>query len=161
MLRPAIRAALNGGDDKMMIGDAGPKIKLEDVDAIEKQINARLTSEYRQFLLKYNGGTPSPDIMDVPDARGTPTDVQVFFGIGRSVDSSNLSWNASLVADRCPGLPVLPIACDSGGNLFCLKVERGVAEKVVYCDLESRECAIYAVAQSFGELIRRLRSHGH
>jgi hypothetical protein len=157
----SLRAALNQGHDEMMIEDAGPKIRIEDVDALEKEIHARLASEYRQFLLEYNGGAPSPETVDVPGAPGTPTDVQVFFGIGRSLDSSNLSWNVSLVADRCPGLPVLPIACDSGGNLFCLRIERGVAERVVYCDLESRECVIYAVAQSFGELIRRLRSYRH
>jgi hypothetical protein len=113
----------------------------------------------QDFLLEFNGGTPTPDTVDVPDAPGTPTDVQVFFGIGRSVESSNLSWNLSQIAERCPGRRVLPIACDSGGNLFALKIERGVTAEVVYCDLDSSECTFYPVAPSFGEFIRRIRTY--
>lgn len=143
----------------MMIEDAGSKIELEDIDAIERALDARLTHDYRDFLLQFNGGAPSLDTVDVPGAPGSPTDVQVFFGIGRSIESSDLIWNLSLVSDRCPECHLLPIACDSGGNLFCLKVDQGVASAVVYCDLESPDCALYPVAACFGDFINRLRPY--
>jgi hypothetical protein len=144
----------------MMIENEGPKIGSKDIAAIESELDAELSSEYRDFLLRYNGGAPTPHAVDVPDAPGTPTDVQVFFGIRRSTETSNLSWNLGLISGRCPDRHVLPISCDSGGNLFCLKVERGVAAEVVYCDLDSPECAFYPVAPSFGKFLSSLRPYG-
>ena len=144
----------------MVIENEGPKIGPEDIAAIESKLDAELSSEYRDFLLRYNGGGPTSDAVDVPDAPGTPTDVQVFFGIRRSTATSNLSWNLCLISDRCPGCHVLPIACDSGGNLFCLKVERGVAAEVIYCDLDSPECKFYPVAPTFGKFLSGLRAYG-
>lgn len=143
-----------------MVEEAGPKIGLEDIDAIERLLDARLACDYQDFLLRFNGGIPTPDTVDVPGLMESPTDVQVFFGIGRSVESSNLSWNLSLVAARCSGRHLLPIACDSGGNLFCLKIVRGGTAEVVYCDLESSECTLYLVASGFGEFVQRLRPYG-
>ena len=144
----------------MIIENSGPIIGPKDIEALELELGAKLAADYLDFLSRYNGGTPTPDTVDVPNAPGTPTDVQVFFGIGRTVESSNLSWNLSLVAERCPRSHVLPIACDSGGNLFCLKVEQGVTAAVVYCDLDSSDCALYAVASSFGSFFQSLRPYG-
>lgn len=141
----------------MIIENAGPKISTQEVDAIEAELGGRLSPSYRDFLLRYNGGAPTPDTVDVRDAPGTPTDVQVFFGIGR-VGSSDLIWNLELIAERCPGHDVLPIACDSGGNLFCLKVVQGIAMEVVYCDLEAENCAFYTVAPGFDEFLQQIRS---
>ena len=143
----------------MIIENAGPEFSPQDIEAIESKLDARLPDDYRYFLSQYNGGTPTPDTVDVPDAPGSPTDVQVFFGIGRRVESSNLYWNLSLIDDRCPSHHVLPIACDSGGNLFCLKIERGIAAAVVYCDLDSSNSTLYAVAPSFGEFLLSLRPY--
>lgn len=141
----------------MLIDNVGPKIGALDIVPIEVELGAVLPDAYRQFLLRSNGGTPTPDTIDVPGADGSPTDVQVFFGIGRSVESSDLTWNLALVAERCPGLRALPIACDSGGNLFCLKFERDAAAKVIYCDLGDPDCAPYEVAASFDEFVAKIR----
>jgi hypothetical protein len=145
----------------MKIENEGPKIEYKDLATIETELDAELSSEYREFLLRYNGGVPTPDAVDVPNAPGMPTDVQIFFGIRRSPETSNLLWNLSLISDRCPNFHVLPIACDSGGNLFCVKVGRGVAAEVVYCDLRSPECTFYTVAPTFGKFLSSLRSYRH
>lgn len=142
----------------MQIDSIGPTITIQDIASIEAEFDASLPDSYRQFLLRYNGGVPTPDTIDVPGAAGSPTDVQVFFGIGRSSDSSDLAWNLALIGERCVGLHVLPIACDSGGNLFCLKVECGAANKLIYCDLDGPDCAMYEVASSFDEFAAMLRS---
>lgn len=144
----------------MRIEDEGPQIGPEDITAIESELDAKLSAEYRDFLLRHNGGVPTPDAVEVPAAPRMPTDVQVLFGIRRSIEASNLLWNLSLIVDRCPDRHILPIACDSGGNLFCLKVERAVAADLVYCDLESPECAFYPVAQTFGKFLSSLRRYG-
>src|SRR5882762_5438868 len=107
----------------MLIEDVGPKIETRDITALEAELGAVLPDSYREFLLLYNGGVPTPGTVDVSGLRGTPTDVQEFFGIATSLESSDLSWNLSLLSERCVGFRALPIACDSGGNLFCLKIE--------------------------------------
>jgi len=139
----------------MKIESEGPPIGPKDISEIESALGAELSAEYRDFLLLHNGGIPTPDTVDVPGAPQMPTDVLVFFGIRRSTETSNLSWNLALISNRCPDCHVLPIACDSGGNLFCLKVERGVAAEVLYCDLGA-ECAIYPVAPTFGQFLNGL-----
>jgi hypothetical protein len=141
----------------MLLEHVGPKIGASDIAHIEAELGARLPESYRQFLMHSNGGVPTPATIDVPGTDGSPTDVQVFFGIRRSVESSDLAWNLALVGDRCPGLHVLPIACDSGGNLFCLKFERDAASRVIYCDLDDPDCATYDVAASFDVFVARIR----
>lgn len=141
----------------MLIENAGPRIQPADIAGIEAELGTALPASYRQFLLHKNGGTPTPDVINVPGADWSPTDVQVFFGIGRSEPSSDLAWNLALVVERCPGLHALPIACDSGGNLFCLRVGRDAPAKVIYCDLNDPECATYEVAASFDEFVTMIR----
>ena len=46
----------------------------------------------------------------------------------------------------------LPIACDSGGNRFCL-AEGG---RVVYIDLDSPEPGKYLVGESFDAFLQKL-----
>jgi cell wall assembly regulator SMI1 len=142
----------------MLIENSGPKIGTQDIAQIEAELGAALPDCYRRFLLQYNGGSPTPDTIDVPGAADSPTDVQVFFGIGRSVESSGLASNLALVRERCPNLHVLPVACDSGGNLFGLSIDHGTASKVIYCDLDDPDCATYEVAASFDEFIAKMRA---
>lgn len=42
-----------------------------------------------------------------------------------------------------------------------LKVDRGLASEVVFIDLHSPNCDMYAVAPTFEELIVKLRPFGH
>jgi hypothetical protein len=142
----------------MLIENIGPQIKSIDVTALEEKLGVELPDSYRKFLLTYNGGTPVQDVVDIVGLTGTPTDVQVFFGIGRPIESSDLTWNLNLIGELCVDYPLLPIACDSGGNLFCFRIEHGVATEVIYCDLGNPDCNSYAVAPSFEEFIAKLRS---
>lgn len=141
----------------MLIKNPGPRIGRKAIALIEEELEVVLPGSYRQFLLQYNGGTPTPDTIDIPGMAGSPTDVQVFFGIGRSVENSGLVSNFALISERCLALKLLPVACDSGGNLFCLQIERGIATKVVYCDLDGSDCATHDVATSFDEFIAKIR----
>jgi hypothetical protein len=142
----------------MLIDSLGQRIEEGDIEDFEIETGAKLPKSYRDFLMTFNGGVPSPDTIDVPDAPDGPTDVQIFFGIGRTIESSDLRWNFSLVRDRCSGTLMVPIACDSGGNLFCFRVERGIAGEVIYCDLSAQECSSYFAASDFTEFLSKLRA---
>ena len=101
------------------IGQTGRPLDADDLAILERELQVRLPPKYREFLLTTNGGTPSSSIVDVSSLPGSPTDLQVFFGVDRSVESSNLRWNRKMFAGRIPA-ELLPIACDSGGNLFAV-----------------------------------------
>jgi cell wall assembly regulator SMI1 len=138
------------------IESPGPTISEDQVLRLEADLGVRLPEDYRKFLLHNNGGTPELDTVDVPNAPGSPTDVQVFFGISRDVESSNLDWNRQTFRDRIPA-GFLPVATDSGGNLFCLALANNNAAKIFYCDIESPDGNAYPVASSFDAFLRRLR----
>ena len=141
----------------MIISNSGRQIDSNNLTELETQLNAKLSDEYRNFLLTYNGGIPSPDTIDVPNAPGTPTDVQVFFGIGRSIQSSDLYWNYLVLCQRFSSLEALPIACDSGGNIFCLRFGIVGNASIFYCDLSKSECMCYEVSVTFNEFIAKIR----
>lgn len=139
---------------QLEILDHGPAITPVDLKHLERELSVVLPQEYRSFLLRCNGGSPTPDVMAVPGLPGSPTDVQVFFGIGRSTETSEIIWNLELLKLRCPTLNALPIACDSGGNLFLLNLAG--TDEVLYVDLEEESCRQYVVAGTFGEFLGRL-----
>ncbi len=104
------------------IQSPGKPLAEEDVAELERLIGRRLPDDYRAFLLANNGGMPVPDAFPI---HGFPEEdegeIQVFFGIGREVESSDLSWNVNTFKERVPP-NLLPIACNSGGDLICLSV---------------------------------------
>lgn len=142
----------------MIIENTGPSITLADIADFEAELAIRLPATYQDFLLACNGGAPAIDVgIDVPGIPGSPTDVQVFFGLGRAVVSSDLRWNVKLLENSRSPDRLLPIACDSGGNLFCLRFERGRAVEVAYYEL-FKETLPIPVARTFEGFVQSLES---
>jgi len=139
------------------ISDQGTKIKEGHITKVEGAIDGVLPPTYKNFLLATNGGIPTPDTVDIHGAPGSPTDIQVFFGIGREVQSSDLIWNIKLISNRFPGMRLLPIACDSGGNVFCLDIFKEFSGGVVYFDLSASNPSPYEVAPSFEVFLEKIR----
>jgi hypothetical protein len=144
------------------IKNHGPKLSESDISNFEMRIGMALPGQYRRFLMDFNGGTPTPNTVDIEGLPGASTDVQVFFGIDRSVQSSCLEWNLATLFERLEeGL--LPIACDSGGSVFCLSLRGCDRGEVLYCDLQSvfadfdAHPELYPVAPVFEAFLDRLR----
>ena len=161
MHKPAIQAVLIRDHEMIEISEKGRQIGEAEVTSLEDEFGSKLPESYRRFLFLQNGGIPSPDVVDVTDAPGSPTDVQVFFGIGRDFESSDLFWNLRLFADRYPGREMLPIACDSGGNLFCLRALKNGTFDVQYCDLDEPDGGLYEVAPDFDSFLNKIRQWEH
>ena len=146
----------------MTLEDHGPKVSETAIATLEASLGSPLPSEYREFLIASNGGVPTPDTIDIPGFPESPTDVQVLFGVGRSVESSCLEWNLRTLAERLDP-ELMPIACDSGGNVFCLSLRSPNNGAVLYCDLQAvfadygSKPQYYAVAPSFESFLRKLR----
>jgi cell wall assembly regulator SMI1 len=146
-----------------IIENPGPTLTESQLAELEEELGCELPQSYRSFLLTSNGGVPTPETIDVAEFPSSPTDVQVLFGIGRSVESSRINWNRDTLAGRLtPDL--LPIASDSGGNVFCLSLRETDRGAVLYCDLEAvfgvleAEPSFYFVASSFEEFVAKFRT---
>ncbi|WP_437730192.1 SMI1/KNR4 family protein [Sorangium sp. So ce1335] len=144
------------------IENHGSKILDADISNLEWRIGAVLPDEYRRFLLEFNGGNPVPDTVDVEGLPGVSADVQVLFGIGRSMESSNIDWNLTALAERLEA-GMLPIATDSSGNVFCLALQGHRRGSVFCCDLESvfgdlaATPQLFQVAPNFDVFMTQLR----
>lgn len=143
------------------IDDPGNPITEKQLGDLERELGARLPTQYRQFLLKFNGGSPSHDVVGVEGLSGGSTDVQEFFGINTIIESSDLRWNKRWLSDRIPP-HMLPIACDSGGSIFCLSLSGEDSGKVIYVDLQfvgepEQKVTYYAVADNFDGFLGKMR----
>jgi hypothetical protein len=130
-----------------------------DIVQLEHQIGVHLPDEYRAFLLRFNGGKPSPYCFPI---RGMPKNpygvIREFYGIECPVLSSNLKWNCEVFWGDSPR-DLLPIADTPGGNQLCLCLFGTDAGSIFLWDYYgaprnplSREGTFF-VARSFQELI--------
>jgi hypothetical protein len=151
------------------IEELGRALSEAEIAALELRVGCRLPESYRNFLLKFNGGRPAPymQVVDIENLPGGDTDVMMFFGIDRSVESSTIDWNLSALEERI-GEQLLPIARDSGGNRFCINLSKNDFGSVVYCDFEpgfgfhaSDSAIYYRVAPDFDSFLDRIRSLEH
>ena len=101
------------------------------------------------------------DVIDIKELPGGEANVQVFFGIDGPISSCNIDWNWSILAGRISDW-LLPIACDSFGNIFCISFHDKDYGSVVYCDFEPNAhlggAIYYRVAPDFDSFLERIRS---
>jgi hypothetical protein len=129
-------------------------VSAAEIAALESELSLKLPPVYKAFLQKTNGGVPKFSVIQIPGFPGG-ADLQVWFGVRKSVKTSNLIWNRIAYAGRLPeGL--LPIACDSGNNLFCVSARREDADTIYYVDLTHAAPKLYRAASDAEDLARRL-----
>jgi hypothetical protein len=138
------------------ISEKGFPLDLDKIKELEEKIQKVLPYDYKLFLAKTNGGRPENDIIDIEKLEGSPTDVQIFFGLTRDVESSNILWNLSNAVFL--NNQYLPIACDSGGNIFCLSLLQEDFGAIFYADWQGNEPGLYHVSNSFTEFLNRLKN---
>lgn len=145
--------------DNFFIIETGPLIQEADVDALERELPCALPSVYRRFLLGHNGGLLLRNTIDVPGAPWTPTNVYALFGLNRGLDTSDIRWNKEIFLNQALPSALLPVACDSGGNPFCMSMNAGRIGGIIYVDLDGHD-ATYHVADSFSEFLSKIRFSG-
>jgi len=140
----------------LTIEDQGNPLTEEDLANLERQLDMTLPAQYRQFLLRSNGGSPSPDIVDIEGLEGGMASIQSFFGIGGPLECDDLSGNKEVFSDRIPPR-MLPVACDCSGNIYCLSVSGDDCGRVIYVDRQSPELTHYVVAADFDGFLAKIR----
>lgn len=137
--------------------ELGPHISSDDIASVEIKYGHKFPDDYRNFLLNYNGGIPSNDEVEIESFPEGSTDIQVFFGLNRYEETENIQWGLSLVEESCKGKQLLPIACDSGGGLFCLKWINDSYD-IVFLDVSGGRATLYEVASSFSNFLKKIHS---
>lgn len=128
------------------------------ISLVEDQVGYEFPEDYREFLLKYNGGLADEGVFDIP-GRGQSS--VIFFGINTKKSHSDLVLNFNDYRFRLPEKSI-PIGFDPGGNLICLVLIDG-EWKVYFWDHEKENdppavCNMVLLNESFSEFIHSLKS---
>jgi len=107
-----------------------PAINNYDLDEAEATMGIILPFDLRQHYLEYNGGSPYPCTYAFDDDF---YEVNMFFPIKYGISSVEKTYNDTKNAVP-PGL--LPIAYDSGGNLYCYSLVKPTIHSICYWDHE-------------------------
>jgi hypothetical protein len=127
----------------------------------EHRVNVRFPDQYRQFLLKYNGGLPEPCAFNFKCGEEEPelACIAYFLAIYEG-ESENFFDYFETYQDRIPA-ELIPIARDPGGNLILIGIKNNYKEKVYFWqqDYEPDEpdfSNICFIADSFNEFLSSL-----
>src|SRR5690625_7561985 len=78
---------LHKGDRKLLkMTDTNSKLTAQDIEYFQKESNIRLTSNYKDFLLTWNGGYIEPHLFNISDEQGI-SGMNLFYGIGDMDDN--------------------------------------------------------------------------
>jgi len=139
-----------------------PRITEADLRSTEHDLGIVFPKDYRRFLLAFNGGTPVPNFLLIPDLKEKVM-IESFYGIGRP-DSDVKEWTLELRHSLDMPDDFIPIAFDPGGNNLIMKSGSCEAAAVYYWDsarhfaLSSDEENAFPVAASFDDLLTRFEA---
>jgi hypothetical protein len=139
-----------------------------DILKLESDFGISLPADYRNFLLKYNGGSVEPYY--VFPLHNNPRDNKAiltrFYGMAASSAVAYQDLRGQLIeaGEQYPA-EILPIAYDPGGNQLGMVVKGTEIGKIYFWDLDEESIDgelptyenLYFVANSFTELIENLR----
>jgi hypothetical protein len=141
------------------------------LSTVEHEFGIRFPSDYRSFLLKFNGGRPSPAAFDIAWQSGQlagedwkSSEVSRFLAIYDGDKANFIELNRVDFKGRLPA-DTVAIAQDPGGNIILLAVKGPLANRVLFWvkDHEVEEGHkpgyenVGIVADSFDEFLNKLR----
>lgn len=145
--------------NKVKITGAETPVSSEALAQVEIRLDIHLPDQYRQFLLKHNGGKPTPDLFECADGGGSF--IHKFLAIHEGPYDNFEQKSLSFWADKAMPDNILPIACDAFGNYVCLSVSGADTGSVYFWNHEERpRKASYKnlclIAESFDQFLASL-----
>ena len=143
------------------VNNCARQLELSDMSNIESMIGGVLPNQYKNFLLQFNGGRPESSVFKIEGLENNPVGkIQVFLGIDREIESSNIDWNYDVFKGRVPS-DILPIARTGTGDLICIGIKENKFGKIYFWDMvnETNEydySNVYYLRNSFDEFIADL-----
>jgi SMI1 / KNR4 family (SUKH-1) len=142
----------------LRIEDPGPPITPVQLEAFERVIKSVLPASLRELLLQYNGGYPRPNTFEVREHEERLFDIQVFYGISRLVESSNLEWNYREFSDIF-GKDRMAFACTDTDDQLLLDLNDGTIWFWDFAEADP-ERRLYHIANSHRDFLSALRDEG-
>ena len=148
---------------KINMTRTGPEISNKEVTDLEERIQYKLPQEYKNFLLRYNGGEPAPYFFSVPDWEYKQSLVSELKGINPNSVGLDL---VRIFEIKQYDLPkgVISIGSDPGGNLILINLING---KIYFWDHENvpndtdkridEFHNVYFLSNSFNQFINSLK----
>lgn len=143
-------------------GGKGP-LTPEALAAAESTLGVKLPGDYRNFMLRHNGGRPKPDTFDIAwrpgqraAAAGTWATLERLFYVHEGRHENLLRMNLTTFAGRLPPGTVA-IGRDPGSNLLLLRCDDSAQRgEVLYwlMEMETSGDNVGHVAASFDELLQ-------
>ncbi|TQV80788.1 SMI1/KNR4 family protein [Denitrobaculum tricleocarpae] len=142
----------------------GPHLTKERLAEFETSNGIRLPSDYREFLLTYNGGRPVPDTFPLVGHKESESGVSFLYGIDYPIESLELQWmfdlNDGYFSD--PAFKnFFQIGNDGFNDKICLDLSDERFGAVIFIDMvpmwkDHTEKDIYVIAGSFTEFLEML-----
>lgn len=149
-----------GGGATVTMAGSGPMLSSEKMQALEERLDIVLPEQYRDFLLRHNGGTPDPALFEC--AGGGGSSVRSFLGVHEGPHSNfEVIFLALKVTRKALPDNVVAVAEDGGGNKVCLSLAGADVGSVYFWDHE-RETKkpsyknLHLIAPSFDEFLAAL-----
>ena len=141
---------------------SGRRLSRDDIHEAESELGLRLPDVYKDFLMRFNGGTPFPERFPIEGMADNPVGrIQLLFGIDTAPDSRNITWNHRVFAGRMPD-NLLPIGCTGSGDVLCLSLYGADAGEVVLWDFYGEHSPpsyrnVYRIAHDFTAFLQGLQ----
>jgi cell wall assembly regulator SMI1 len=143
--------------------NSGKKITQEKLSALEEKLQVVFPTDYKSFLLKKNGGSPTLSTIKFTGVDGfsNSTIIKQFFSV-EGMPAFNLEINTNFYT-RSGRIPknVIPIAEDIASNLICMDVSNTSNGTIYFWDheleLDKEDYGNLApISRSFSEFINML-----
>jgi cell wall assembly regulator SMI1 len=136
-----------------------PKLTEANLRRTENDLGFLFPSDYRRFLLEFNGGKPTPNMLVIP-GNDEEVAIESFLGIGRRDLDLNI-WTPELRHSLDMPKEYIPIAFDPGGNNLIMTSAQCGDSEIYYWDsgrhfdFSTDEENAFFIADSFAELLTK------
>ncbi|AIC93163.1 SMI1/KNR4 family protein [Shouchella lehensis] len=132
----------------------GPKLSTKQIELFEQSHKLCLPDSYRRFMLKWNGGWPTPNLFLVFQKQGTSV-------LNEFASLDDLEDLLDIYEDRLPK-GFIPIGDDPGGNVICLATLSPENGSLFFWDHEEEtddpnlRTNVYHLSDSIDEFLEKL-----
>lgn len=144
------------------------QLTVSQIEKVEKKVGLDFPAEYRNHLLKHNGGQCEPNEFDfLENGKATSSVIDWFLAIyDGEYDNLEDYINTYKIEQKRMPSRILPIAHDPGENLICISCEGVDVGRVYFWDHENEvdysvsddddDLNMSLIANSFAEFLGRL-----
>ncbi len=139
-------------------------INESEIKRVEVELQIKFPESYKTFLLKYNGGRPSPNIFPIHGDSADNQGILDWFLCIQEGSHYDITWEMEMYDGRIPR-NFLIIGKDPGSNNICLSISGDEYGKVFFWDHENEVAEgeepdyqnVYLIANSFDEFLKSLK----